>query len=98
MLGSYSLLDQGPVGLDLLPNMPVSSALSTHDVSGELICSRMQSHLQRTHVSIGFDCMQPLVSFHGARQQETDHDSTARGIVLGHCCLLYENIMEDSFV
>ena len=49
-------------------------------------------------MSIGSDSMQPLVSFHGARQEETDHDSTARGIVPGHRCLLYEKIMEDAFV
>ena len=49
-------------------------------------------------MSPGYDFMQPLVSFHGARQQETDHCSTTRGIVPGHRCLLYENIMKDSFV
>ena len=49
-------------------------------------------------MSVGSDFVQPLVSFHGARQQETDHYPTAGGIVPSHCCLLYEHVMKDSFV
>ena len=49
-------------------------------------------------MSVGPDFVQPLVSFHGVRQQETDHYPTAGGIVPCHRCLLYEHVMKNSFI